>query len=60
MSAEKFEESPIIYGDFIKMGAAPADRLYEEMADHKKLCNVLNEVKGLVIDGWIDRQIYRY
>ena len=44
MSGEKFEASPIIFGDFIKMGADPSDRLYEELADVKKIRNVLNEV----------------
>lgn len=41
---DKFESSPIIFGDFIKMGADPSDRLYEELADMKKIRNVLNEV----------------
>ena len=42
---ETFESSPIIFGDFIKMGADPSDRLYEELADMKKIRNVLNEVQ---------------
>ena len=45
---EKFESSPIIFGDFIKMGADPSDRLYEELADMKKIRNVLNEVRMLL------------
>lgn len=44
MSVEKFESSPIIFGDFIKVGADPSDRLYEELADMKKISSVLNEV----------------
>ena len=44
VSAEKFEESPIIFGDFMKMGADPADRIYEELTDMKKVFNVLSEV----------------
>ncbi|CAI8029533.1 Dynein heavy chain 6, axonemal [Geodia barretti] len=43
VSVEKFETSPIIFGDFIKVGADPSDRLYEELADMKKIRNVLNE-----------------
>ena len=45
MSAEKFESSPIIFGDYIKVGADASDRLYEELVDMKKVENVLNEVK---------------
>ena len=47
VSAEKFEESPIIFGDFMKMGADPADRIYEELTDMKKVFNVLSEVSFL-------------
>ena len=47
VSAEKFEESPIIFGDFMKMGADPADRIYEELTDMKKVFNVLSEVSSL-------------
>lgn len=53
MSVEKFESSPIIFGDFIKVGADPSDRLYEELADMKKISNVLNEV-------WILKFKYAY
>ena len=45
MSAEKFESDPIIFGDFIKMGADASDRLYEELIDMRKVVNVLNEVR---------------
>ena len=45
VSAEKFESSPIIFGDFIKVGADSSDRLYEELADMKKMKNVLDEVR---------------
>ena len=41
---EIFEKHPIIFGDFIKMGAPKQDRLYEEFTDMKKLNNVLTEV----------------
>jgi len=43
MSAEKFEESPIVFGDFMKMGADQADRIYEELTDMKKVSNILSE-----------------
>ena len=48
MTAESFEDSPIIFGDFIKMGADTADKVYEELADMRKLTNVLGEVRGVV------------
>jgi dynein heavy chain len=41
---ETFETHPIIFGDFMKMGAPKQDRLYEELTDYKKLQNVLGEV----------------
>lgn len=43
-SAEKFEESPIIFGDYLKMGASQSDRIYEELVDMKKVASVLSEV----------------
>ena len=46
--AEKFESSPIIFGDFIKVGADSSDRLYEELADMKKMKNVLDEVRTYI------------
>ena len=33
-------------GDFMKMGADPADRIYEELTDMKKVFNVLSEVSS--------------
>jgi len=47
MSAEKFEESPIVFGDFMKMGTDQADRIYEELTDMKKVSNILSEVSQL-------------
>ena len=44
ISAEKFEESPIIFGDYMKMGASQSDRIYEELVDMKKVANILAEV----------------
>lgn len=46
MSAEKFEESPIIFGDYLKMGASQSDRIYEELVDMKKVANILSEVRS--------------
>ncbi|XP_019622649.1 PREDICTED: dynein heavy chain 6, axonemal-like [Branchiostoma belcheri] len=40
---ETFVNSPIIFGDFIKMGAPANDRTYEELSDMKKLKNVLGD-----------------
>ena len=44
--ADKFEESPIVFGDFIKIGASDSDRLYEELVDMKKVQYVLSEVRA--------------
>ena len=44
MSGEKFEECPIIFGDYLRVGAAPSDRVYEELIDMKKVFHVLGEV----------------
>lgn len=46
--ADKFEDSPIIFGDFIKIGASESDRLYEELVDMKKVKYVLSEVGSLL------------
>ena len=54
MTPESFEDSPIIFGDFIKMGADTADKVYEELADMKKLTNVLGEVRGVVRRGVVN------
>ncbi|CAB4037622.1 dynein heavy chain 6, axonemal-like [Paramuricea clavata] len=40
---ELFESKPILYGDFMKMGADPADRMYEELTDMNKLQTILND-----------------
>lgn len=47
MEAEKFETSPILFGDFMKMGADPADRIYEELVDISKVKNLLADVSSL-------------
>lgn len=44
LAPEQLEENPIIFGDFIKVGASKDDRLYEEYSDQKKLRNALSEV----------------
>ncbi|XP_074661680.1 dynein axonemal heavy chain 6-like [Tubulanus polymorphus] len=43
VEAESFVTNPIIFGDFIKMGADKADRLYEEFQDINKLKSVLQD-----------------
>ncbi|XP_064645339.1 dynein axonemal heavy chain 6-like [Lineus longissimus] len=40
---ESFVTNPIIFGDFIKMGANKEDKLYEELAD-------INKVKSVLVD----------
>jgi hypothetical protein len=44
MLPEKFEESPIIFGDFMNVTAADSDKMYEELVDMRKLFVVLSEV----------------
>ena len=46
MQAEKFETAPILFGDFMKMGADPSDRIYEELADISKVKNLLADVSS--------------
>ena len=43
---EAFVKTPIIFGDFMKMGADESDRLYEDIADANKLRNVLQDVSN--------------
>lgn len=38
------EESPIVFGDFLKVGAPKSDRVYEELSNIKKTVSVLTEV----------------
>ncbi|XP_022090689.1 dynein heavy chain 6, axonemal-like isoform X2 [Acanthaster planci] len=40
---ESFIKKPIIFGDFMKMGADESDRLYEDIMDLNKLKNVLQD-----------------
>ena len=41
---ERFESNPILFGDYMKMGADPSDRLYEELTDVTKVKNLLTDV----------------
>ena len=44
MEPEMFIENPILFGDFLKMGADKADKMYEELNDPVKLRTILNDV----------------
>ena len=44
MEPEMFIDNPILFGDFLKMGADKADRMYEELNDFGKLKTILNDV----------------
>ncbi len=48
MDPKSFAEKPIIFGDFIKIGAEKSDRLYEEINDYEKLKNVFHDVIKLL------------
>jgi len=39
--------SPIIFGDYIKVGAAREDRVYEELSNMDKVKNSLGDVRFL-------------
>ena len=39
-----FIDNPILFGDFLKMGADKADKMYEELNDPVKLRTILNDV----------------
>ncbi|KAK3733193.1 hypothetical protein QZH41_008554, partial [Actinostola sp. cb2023] len=43
LDAEKFEKQPILFGDFMKMGADTSDRIYEELVDINKVKNLLTD-----------------
>lgn len=49
MEPTTFETNPILFGDFMKMGADPADRIYEELADVSKVKSLLTDVRSLVL-----------
>lgn len=40
-----FETNPILFGDFMKMGADPADRIYEDLVDVSKVKSLLTDVR---------------
>ena len=41
-----FETNPIIFGDYIKVGAEKADRVYEDLSNIEKVKSVLGEVSS--------------
>ena len=43
-----FIDNPILFGDFLKMGADKADKMYEELNDFAKLKTILNDVSMLL------------
>lgn len=45
MEPSTFETNPILFGDFMKMGADPADRIYEELVDVSKVKALLTDVR---------------
>ena len=42
-----FHKTPIIFGDFIKIGADKADRVYEELSNVPKVKQALGDVSTL-------------
>lgn len=47
LEGEFFTKTPIIFGDFMKMGADAADRFYEDIVNLEKLQAVLQDVRLL-------------
>jgi len=41
-----FTTNPIIFGDYIKVGAAPEDRVYEDLSIIDKVKTSLKDVSG--------------
>ena len=46
IEAESFVTDPIIFGDFMKVGAERSERVYEDITNTKKLKTVLEEVSA--------------
>lgn len=44
MEAESFVTKPILFGNFMKIGAPESDKMYEEMTDMVKVNTVLTDV----------------
>jgi len=44
LEAESLATNPIIFGDFIKVGAAREDRMYEELSNIDKVKTSLRDV----------------
>ena len=55
IEAESFVTNPIIFGDFIKIGAAEIDKVYEELP-LKKLKQVLEDVSYILRMEQMTRQ----
>ena len=53
-----FETSPIIFGDYIKVGAEPADRIYEDLSNIDKVKAVLGEVSTAALNGRRKRSLH--
>jgi len=45
LEASSFVTNPIIFGDFIKLGAAKEEKTYEEIVNMDKLHQVLIDVR---------------
>jgi hypothetical protein len=41
-----FAEKPIMFGDFMKMGAEKSEQFYEEITNYDKLRSVLTDVSA--------------
>ena len=50
MEPQVLRDAPILFGDFIKMGADDDQKMYEEFKDHEKLQKVL-QVRSVVQSG---------
>jgi len=58
LEAESLATNPIIFGDFIKVGAAREDRVYEELNNIDKVKISLNDV-GFTLSSYFPDCFHR-
>jgi len=58
LEAESLATNPIIFGDFIKVGAAREDRVYEELNNIDKVKISLNDV-GFTLSAYLPDRFHR-
>ena len=54
LDPDSLQTNPILFGDFIKVGAAKEDKMYEELSNLDKVKAVLGEVR---VPSWHNKCI---